>query len=303
MSLELFKKIADDMRAFPDRIKELLLYKDGEPLLNPSIVEMIAYAKARNVAQKVALVTNGSLLTDERINGLLSAGLDAIKISVEHMTDEGYARVARANCSYREIHTRVARLFAERERRSHPLLIDLKVLDIDLAEAERVRFIEDYAPICDYMHFGTLMGWSRSDRKDFTLGQKVSRGMDSLNVLSPERLVCPNPFKTLAVNFDGSVTVCCVDWSHALCVGDVKSEPLTEIWRGERLRTLREVHLRGQRGRYSACANCQYFQGMHPINDLDHHAERLLPLYGLESLSSPLADSRANQDSQSKERR
>ncbi|MBU4009615.1 MAG: radical SAM protein, partial [Proteobacteria bacterium] len=44
MDFELYKKIIDDICEFDKPIKVLRLYKDGEPLLNPRLAEMIRYA-------------------------------------------------------------------------------------------------------------------------------------------------------------------------------------------------------------------------------------------------------------------
>lgn len=43
MSLNLFKKTIDGIN-FPEKIKVLHLFKDGEPLLHKNIIEMINYA-------------------------------------------------------------------------------------------------------------------------------------------------------------------------------------------------------------------------------------------------------------------
>ena len=45
MSFDLFKKIADDMTEFSEQVEVLRMYKDGEPLLNKRLADMIKYAK------------------------------------------------------------------------------------------------------------------------------------------------------------------------------------------------------------------------------------------------------------------
>ena len=46
MSLELYKKIIDDIAGFPTPLKTLRFVGGGEPLINKELPEMIAYAKA-----------------------------------------------------------------------------------------------------------------------------------------------------------------------------------------------------------------------------------------------------------------
>ena len=86
MKLDLFCKIIDDIAGFKERLKKLQLYKDGEPLLNKSLPDMVAYAKQREVSEVVGTTTNASLLDADMAEGLLSAGLDQIRISVEHVS-------------------------------------------------------------------------------------------------------------------------------------------------------------------------------------------------------------------------
>ena len=39
MDFDIFKKIVDDCAEFPDKIKVLRMYKEGEPLLNPNFAK------------------------------------------------------------------------------------------------------------------------------------------------------------------------------------------------------------------------------------------------------------------------
>ena len=45
MEFETFKKIIDDLQAFSKPVKVLRLYKEGEPLMNKRLPEMIRYAR------------------------------------------------------------------------------------------------------------------------------------------------------------------------------------------------------------------------------------------------------------------
>ena len=81
------------------------------------------------------------------------------------------------------------------------------------------------------------------------------------------------------MNFDGQVSVCCVDWSFGTIVGDLKTNTLDEIWNGEKLRAFRLTHLQGKRSTIPACAKCQYLRGFSPSRDLDSEARDLIPIY------------------------
>ncbi len=56
----------------------------GEPLMHPSVAELVAYVKAKQHGSNLAtIISNGFLLTSDIIQSLNSAGLDLMQISVD----------------------------------------------------------------------------------------------------------------------------------------------------------------------------------------------------------------------------
>lgn len=93
MPMELFYKIADDLAAFPQKIKVVNLYCFGEPLLNQNVPEMVEVLRKKDVCNEIMLVTNGSMLAPAYNQRLAGCGLDYIRISVEALSSEGYEKV------------------------------------------------------------------------------------------------------------------------------------------------------------------------------------------------------------------
>ena len=278
MKLPLFKKIIDDLAAFPKPIQSILLYKDGEPLVNRHLAEMVHYAKKKGVADEVSITTNAALLTQERTIELIEAGLDNLRISVEHVNDDGYKRVTQTFSDFQTILTNVAFAFEEKKRRGSSLKIHTKIVNAALSPEDIDKFRTDFEPISDTTNVETLMGWSNTEDMDCLLGEKPTTGVDGKTAIKVNRKVCPSPFKTLAVNFDGRVSLCCADWSMGTVVGDVSSDHIADIWNGEALREFRLTHLRGQRDTISACKGCHYVLGMGEDSELDDVASDLIEL-------------------------
>jgi len=282
MDFDLYTRIVDDLQGMVRRtgrkLATLHLYKDGEPLLNPRFPEMAAYAKQAQVAQVVSTTSNGSLLTREMAGRLIDSGIDQIRISVVHVEEKTFQELTRSKIPYERVRENVAFLYHEKRRRGSPLRLIVKTNDSGLTAEHKERFERDFSSIADLLGIDTLMGWSLSDVKDFTLGVQVTTGMDSVSPLR-ERKVCPEPFSRLAINWDGQVSICCVDWSYGTIVGDLRTQTLAEVWAGERLRAIRLVHLTGRRASVPACAECQYSKGAPASRDLDDHIERLLEIY------------------------
>ena len=74
MDYNLFTKIIDDLAEFPEPIKVLRLYKDGEPFLNRDLGRMIAYARESTNVLYIDTTTNASLLTPARSAEVIDAG-------------------------------------------------------------------------------------------------------------------------------------------------------------------------------------------------------------------------------------
>jgi len=91
LSLDEFIAIAEQ---FP-QMERALLHGIGEPLLNRSLPQMIAYLKQRQV--EVIINSNGTLLTPSWQETLVKSGLDQYRCSIDGATDETYARIRGAN--------------------------------------------------------------------------------------------------------------------------------------------------------------------------------------------------------------
>ena len=279
MEYDLFCKIIDDTAEFNKKIRRINIYKDGEPFLNKDVCKMISYAKKKNVAESIETTSNGSLIDEKTAIDIINSGLDVIRISVEHVNNQGYKDITKTFSDYETIKKNIKFLFEEKERRNSHLKINVKIIDVNLSEAEKETFLNDFSQISDSVYIDTLMGWSSTDKKDFLLGKEVNTGMDSKNQLKKDRVICPEPFKTLSINFNGDVSICCVDWAMDTVIGNVKDEHLKDVWNGEKMKFFRKTQIEGKRNELKSCSNCQYIQGLNVLSDLDNYADELKKYY------------------------
>lgn len=267
MSMELFKKITDDLKKFEQKLKLASVYKDGEPLMNPNFPDMIRYLKDANVAERIWTKTNGAALHPKLNRKIIESGLDMICISVEAVSSEGYMEVANARIDYDIFRKNIADLYSRRENCE----IYIKIADSGLKKEIIEKFYADFEPISTKIAVEKLMGWSYSDIKDFTLGTMPDT-YDGLPLI--DKKVCAYPFYVMAVNADGSVSVCGNDWAYGTVVGNVKEQSLREIWFSDRFNQFRETMLEDRRADIPVCANCYYLKIV-PDN-LDQYRHKIL---------------------------
>jgi radical SAM protein with 4Fe4S-binding SPASM domain len=281
MELTLFKKIVEDLGRFPGRLRKLHLYKDGEPLLNEHLEIMIETAKRGNVTESIELTTNGTLLTRERSHSLIKSGLDRIRVSIQ--PPSGLGDDLLRSCSlYNQVLRNVEMLWQEKERARSHIHVHAKTIDFELSADQVEAFRNDFSGIANTIHIDVLMGWSRSTIHDFALGSHPDTDMSGQTLMNMDRIVCPHPFYSLAVNRDGQVSPCCVDWSKGAVVGNVCAQSLVDIWQGPLLREFRLMHLRAMRYDNPVCGDCQYMLGASAASVLDANRIELIQTYNVQ---------------------
>jgi len=88
MSMETYGKFIHQMKKFPDKLKMLCLMGQGEPLINKDIPVMVKMAKDAEIAERVEIISNGSLLDKTMSDRLIEAGLDTLRISLQGLNSK-----------------------------------------------------------------------------------------------------------------------------------------------------------------------------------------------------------------------
>ncbi len=252
MSMELFYKIADDLAAFPQKIKVVNLYCFGEPLLNPNIPEMVRILRKKDVCNEIILVTNGSLLTPELNKQLAICGIDYIRISVEALSSDDYEKVCGKRIDFNRFLSNIEDLHDQCgvTTRIHSKCVNAMLKD----ESDLKRFHELFEPISDFISVENVEDWWG----DF----KPLIQQDAVKVVSNIHYggkICTRPLIHMIIHSNGEISACCNDWKFATVYGDVNAERLVDAWNGKRLREFQLMHLEGRRYDNDFCAKCKFF--------------------------------------------
>jgi radical SAM protein with 4Fe4S-binding SPASM domain len=239
MDFEMFKKIIDECSG--KGVRKIFLHKDGESLLHPMLPEFVRYAKDAKAAEILSVTTNGTLLNQELAERLLEAGLDEVSISIDAATPETSKKI-KGRPMYETVERNLVNLF--RMNKTFPN-ISVRFIRMRENEKEELEFYRKWEPITQVMG-SHCWDWGGSV-EDLSVN-----GMKTLD------LPCELLWRSMAINWDGRVSICCVDWDCQGIIGDVREESLHEIWHGPALRKIREIHLDLKANTLPACANCTY---------------------------------------------
>jgi radical SAM protein with 4Fe4S-binding SPASM domain len=270
MDYGLFCSIVDQIKEFPQRLKQLALFLVGEPLLNKRLPDMIAYAKGKDIADKLFLTTNGSLLGGERSRALIDAGIDEILISVEALTEAKYRQVAATEIDYAEFVENIRELYEI--RRDCNLYV--KIVDTVLENGDIEKFHAIYDDICDLAYIEPVL-------PVFNGVEYPDAAIPKSNKLGRKVEVCCRAFFYLSVHPGGNVGCCIVDYSEKIVFGNVTESSLVDIWNNSKLDDFRCTHLKRQRQSHKICGSCYSpYYDTQASDLLDDNATELLRLFG-----------------------
>ncbi len=268
MDFELYKKVIDDICEFEDKVKVIRLYKDGEPLLNPHFADMVEYAKKSGCCDRVDTTTNASLLTPELSDKIIKAGLDRINISIEGVNSEQYMDFSRYKINYDSLVENI-RYFYEHKTNTEMIV---KINGDVISEQQKEEFLNTFGDITDGIFIESIMDcWPTFEQKKVEINQ--SRGIYGQSIR--EVMVCPYVFYSIAVNSNGTVSLCFLDWSRKLILGDCHTDKIKDIWNGKEMRDYQELFLKGERKQHPICAECGQLKQGQP-DDIDAFREELL---------------------------
>lgn len=269
LDFALYQKIVDDLKEFPDQIKVLRLYKDGEPFLNKNLADMIRYAKQSGRVPYIDTTTNGALLTPDRIAPLIDAGLDKINISVDGMTREQYKKFTLFDFDFNLFVENIKWLYGNKGKCEIVIKIPSELIDHE----QQREFIDTFGDYCDRIFIENFAPcWPQFDVEERT-GFEISRGIYQQPITYTE--TCPYIFYGMSVNADGLVSACFLDWARKLVVGDVREQSLREIWNSPSFNRLRLMHLQGHRAEHAVCSCCGQLTHCQPDN-IDPYRNDLL---------------------------
>lgn len=269
MKSSVFEKIIDDLSEFPDPIKVLRMYKDGEPFLNKNLARMISYAKKSGRVQYIDTTTNGSLFTHQRLAEVLEAGLDKINISVDGMNNEQYKKFTGFDFDFDKFVSDVKWLYANKGSCE----VVIKIPGDLITERQKKDFLDTFGDYCDRIFIENFAPcWPEFDVEKHT-GIQITEGIYQQPIKPTD--TCPYIFYSIAINADGLVSSCFLDWGRKLLLGDVKEIGLATIWNSGEMNALRLQHLQGGRSKNPVCSQCGQLSHCLPDSIDDYRPELL----------------------------
>lgn len=271
-----FRQIVDQLPV----IERAVLHGIGEPLLNPDLPRFVAHLKERGA--HVLFNSNGVLLDQRRGDALVAAGLDELRVSIDAVTPELYAKLRGidklpqilANVEafavrHRGAATRLSLWLVGMQENVHQLQDFVRLgasLGVPEVYLQRLVYFGDGTTLAD----GTTMVPEQS--LFGTLEQRQAEEIASCELLARELGIvfrasgattphesvavkgespwqgCYRPWALMYITANGAALPCCIapfatSEYPDIILGNVFERPLAEVWNGARYADLRAAVL------------------------------------------------------------
>jgi MoaA/NifB/PqqE/SkfB family radical SAM enzyme len=211
----------------------------GEPTLHPHYIDILEEIHAEFPDIRIVQYTNGSTLHDIRIRNAVLQHVAALVISVDGATD-AVMRTTRPGLDPVLVAEGIEALHYGKEGNGPTVTIRMTRLPVN-ARTE-CAYRQRWKPFCDRLSFQNLQGYHGRDP------EPKRRGCEP----------CDRIFTCAVVHVNGNVVLCCDDYDGEVVLGNIQDATLAELWGGEGLTKIRELHLGGYSHVIDMCGQCSY---------------------------------------------
>jgi len=252
---ELYIKLINEMKP---TLQHLILYFQGEPLLNKQLPDFIQYAHKARIFTSTS--TNAQFLTKDNAKLLVLSGLDKIIISVDGSTQETYQKYRIGGRLDKAIDGIKHLVFWKNELKSITPMVEIQFLVLKTNEhqmdemrllakrlkANRMSF--KTAQLYDFENGNALM----TSKTRYSRYKKNQIGKYVLKGKQPNR--CLRLWSGGVVNAHGEVLPCCFDKESNYSFGNV-SASYSACRNNEKASEFRKSILQNRK-QFEICRNC-----------------------------------------------
>lgn len=247
MEMETLETALEDIH--PEQ-KFIRLHHFGEAVLHPEIDVMIRKVKEKGLYAVVSL--NPATMSDSITEKILEAGGNIVCFSLDTLSDNGLKKIRGVKKSFRENWATIES-FIEESRKRDPFVlkvIQMVRLDLNRHEWEEFTQLKIRYPESDiFFHLADNNGFGDPELVEKTLcGGKEA--------VLKNASACVAPFTEISILWDGSVVLCCFDYDGFTVIGNIREDPLNDIWHGETVGRLRKLFEKRRTQGLKLCGGC-----------------------------------------------
>ncbi|MEP6961273.1 MAG: radical SAM protein [Acidobacteriota bacterium] len=239
MTDEIFERLVEGAASTGEH---MMLIGLGEALLDRAIFDRIEHCEQHGIS--TLLSTNGTLLDEAAANQLLNSHLEHITLSFDGASKETFEHY-RKGARFEKVRDNFVRFCRMKHQRRSKMQIVVQM----------VRMPGNAHEVDEFRRF-----WSAIEGVD-----QVRVKEDETNLLQPEAKAAEGGGRrchylwrgAMYVKHDGRVFPCCQSYMlDGAPVGDLRDQPLEQIFNSDAMQDLRRLHAAGRSAEIDMCARC-----------------------------------------------
>ncbi|MHB9112912.1 MAG: radical SAM/SPASM domain-containing protein [Thermoleophilia bacterium] len=243
MDMDLFRKIID--QAPESGVYEVALFMGGEPLLHKDLSHMVEYVVSRGLEARI--YTNACLLTRDKSEALLDAGLSFLGVSIDGDSKEEYESMRIGANFEKVIGNLISFLELKKERGFSKPYVSLQM--IKLLENPNQEITPEFKAQFDGL---PLDEFSIRNPHDWR-GEKTNI---KLKEQGQHYFPCQVFWSAMSIAWDGRVVGCSADLNGKFILGDLRTQSIMEVWNGESMKQIRRLLKKKRYMEVPLCAQC-----------------------------------------------
>jgi len=237
----------------------LMLYFQGEPLLNPDFFHMIALARKSRIY--TATSTNAQHLDDDNARKVVESGLDRLIISLDGTDQQTYENY-RVGGDIEKVKDGVRNIIKwKKELRSSRPYVIIQFL-VFKANEHQIPTARELAKAlgANRLELKSVQVYDYQEDTEFipqnSKYSRYSMGPDGLwKLKKPSKNRCSRMWSGAVVSWDGRVLPCCFDKDAKHQLGHLDDHSFKEIWKGRKYTEFRK-QISEHRSQIDICNNC-----------------------------------------------
>lgn len=254
MSEELFRKVIKE--AIDLGVENVGLYTTGEAFLHPKIFDFIKIAKQKGI-NYVYITTNGISLNKDKIQKIIESGLDSIKFSIDSATKEFYEEI-KVGASWGKLIANIKLLKKLRDEVDSKLKIFASYLITKGNYNDLFKYNAVFGDLIDETLFSFIDNQGGQVDVGFMIPNEMKEYLNKLITPSDELFPCGLLWHRFIINYDGTLTICCIDFDAKLVYGDLDRSTLRECWNNKKMQKFRKIHRERKFELLPLCHKCNF---------------------------------------------
>ena len=257
MSTLNFEIIIKKFEKYLKNIKYLSLHGCGEPLIDLELEKKITLASKFGFSG-IGFSTNAMLLSKERSEFLIMAGLNTLIVSIDGVNPTTYEKI-RIGGKYDTVVNNIITFIKIRNQLVNSRLITHKCRII-------IRFLRMEQNFNEWELFERF--WT--EKINSHIGDVVARfdarncgginNFQEVNAITKEPMVCNELFHRMRIYANGDVGLCCVDDIGIHAIGNVLCDDPITLYNSDIFKTYRENMEKGNISQLELCNQCDHPQ-------------------------------------------